>query len=143
VPGAVDRPQLVLRQAPNRVAILEQERWAEPLREAVPRLLEDSLRRYAAAGIILPGRGAAGADPANIQVGGDFGRFELGGRGATVVLNAVVVNLATHRTADLTLMAEEPALQSDTAALVAAASRAVDRLGRDLAVVVARACAGP
>jgi uncharacterized lipoprotein YmbA len=40
----VDRPQLVVRQSAVRVVALEQERWAEPLREGVPRVLADALR---------------------------------------------------------------------------------------------------
>jgi uncharacterized protein len=44
IPPAVDRPQLVVRQSAVRLVALEQERWAEPLREAVPRVLADSMR---------------------------------------------------------------------------------------------------
>jgi uncharacterized protein len=43
LPDAVDRPQLVVRQSPARLVALEQERWAEPLREAVPRVLAESI----------------------------------------------------------------------------------------------------
>lgn len=43
IPGAVDRPQLVVRQGATRLVALEQERWAEPLREAVPQLLAESV----------------------------------------------------------------------------------------------------
>ena len=46
IPPAVDRPQLVVRQSAVRLAALEQERWAEPLREAVPRVLADSMRSH-------------------------------------------------------------------------------------------------
>jgi len=43
LPEAIDRPQLVVRVGPNRVAALEQERWAEPLHEAVPRVIRECL----------------------------------------------------------------------------------------------------
>jgi uncharacterized lipoprotein YmbA len=46
IPPAVDRPQLVVRQNAVRLVALEQERWAEPLREAVPRVLADSMRSH-------------------------------------------------------------------------------------------------
>jgi uncharacterized lipoprotein YmbA len=45
LPDAVDRPQLVVRQSATRLVALEQERWAEPLREAVPRVLAESIAR--------------------------------------------------------------------------------------------------
>ena len=40
-PEAVDRPQLVVRYNTVRLVALEQERWAEPLREAIPRVLSE------------------------------------------------------------------------------------------------------
>jgi uncharacterized lipoprotein YmbA len=46
LPDAVDRPQLVVRQSATRLVALEQERWAEPLREAVPRVLAESIARH-------------------------------------------------------------------------------------------------
>jgi uncharacterized lipoprotein YmbA len=41
----VDRPQLVVRVAANRVVLLEQHRWAEPLRSEIPRVIADNLGR--------------------------------------------------------------------------------------------------
>jgi uncharacterized lipoprotein YmbA len=62
IPEAVDRPQLVVRHNAVRLVALEQERWAEPLREAIPRVLSEvigsklptaSVTRFAA----VPGTG--------------------------------------------------------------------------------------
>ncbi|SDG88268.1 PqiC family protein [Propionivibrio dicarboxylicus] len=39
VPEALDRPQMVLRAADSRLVLSEQQRWAEPLRSAIPRLM--------------------------------------------------------------------------------------------------------
>ncbi len=39
----VDRPQLVVRIGANEVAILEQHRWAEPLKSEIPRLIARTL----------------------------------------------------------------------------------------------------
>ena len=39
VPDAVDRPQMVVREGPNRVEILEQQRWAGSLRSEISRAL--------------------------------------------------------------------------------------------------------
>lgn len=45
LPELVDRPQLVLRVDANRVDIVETERWAEPLKSEIPRLLAENLAR--------------------------------------------------------------------------------------------------
>jgi uncharacterized lipoprotein YmbA len=42
---SVDRPQLVIRRSETRVDILEQQRWAEPLRTAIPRVVAANLGR--------------------------------------------------------------------------------------------------
>jgi uncharacterized lipoprotein YmbA len=42
---AVDRPQLVVRLSETRVQILEQQRWAEPLKSAIPRVVAANLAR--------------------------------------------------------------------------------------------------
>lgn len=39
----VDRPQIVTRVAPNQVAILEQERWAESLKNQIARVVSENL----------------------------------------------------------------------------------------------------
>ena len=43
LPGSVDRPQLVAQLGPNRVAVLDQERWAEPLKDQIARALAADL----------------------------------------------------------------------------------------------------
>jgi uncharacterized lipoprotein YmbA len=43
VPDMVDRPQLVTMRPPNMVSILDQQRWAEPLRAGVPRVVAEDL----------------------------------------------------------------------------------------------------
>ncbi len=45
LPELVDRPQLVIKVAADRVDILETERWAEPLKSEIPRLLAENLAR--------------------------------------------------------------------------------------------------
>jgi uncharacterized protein len=45
LPVLVDRPQLVIRVAANRVDILEMHRWAEPLKSSVSRLIAEYLAR--------------------------------------------------------------------------------------------------
>jgi uncharacterized lipoprotein YmbA len=45
IPEAVDRPQLVVRRNSVQLVALEQERWAEPLREGISRALSDAITR--------------------------------------------------------------------------------------------------
>jgi uncharacterized lipoprotein YmbA len=44
LPELVDRPQLVLRSAANRVTLLEHQRWAESLKSNLARVLASNLR---------------------------------------------------------------------------------------------------
>ena len=43
LPDLVDRPQLVISGEANRVTVLEQHRWAEPLRAAIARVVAEDL----------------------------------------------------------------------------------------------------
>lgn len=45
LPGTLDRPQLVARVAPNRVQLLDQDRWAEPLKDQIARVVAANLAR--------------------------------------------------------------------------------------------------
>jgi len=53
LPELIDRPQLVTRTANNQVRIKEQQRWGEPLRRAIPRVLAMELGRKLDSGRIL------------------------------------------------------------------------------------------
>lgn len=43
LPDAIDRPQIVLQDRPNEVAVLENDRWAEPVRSGFTRILVQDL----------------------------------------------------------------------------------------------------
>ena len=45
LPALIDRPQLVLADTGTKVQLLEAHRWAEPLKNAIPRILADNLSR--------------------------------------------------------------------------------------------------
>jgi uncharacterized protein len=47
LPQEVDRPQIVVRSGPHEVLFNEQERWAVPLKEALPRMFASKLTRDA------------------------------------------------------------------------------------------------
>ncbi|WP_129128239.1 PqiC family protein [Geomonas oryzae] len=62
LPELLDRPQLVVRVAPNRVDILEAHRWAEPLKEEIPRLLAQDMGRRLGSGRVFAYGQSSGTD---------------------------------------------------------------------------------
>src|SRR4029077_19095261 len=87
IPGIVDRPQIVARAASNSVEIFDFHRWAEPLQEAIPRVIAGNLAlqlgpRYAVAA------GAAPGLPPDVRVSLDMQRFEAV-MGASVTVDAL------------------------------------------------------
>jgi uncharacterized lipoprotein YmbA len=65
LPELVDRPQLVVRVAANRVMLSEQHRWAEPLKSEIPRVLAENLAQ-------LLGTKRVSAYPQNTGSGADY-----------------------------------------------------------------------
>jgi len=138
VPELVDRPQFVLRAAPGRVEIAEQARWAAPLKSEIPRVVADHLARLLdGARTATWSQRAAGA--ADYRVIIDVQRFET-----TPQEGATIQALWTVRAADdaraLTgrSLAVEPA-GAGYDELVAAHSRALARVSRDIAAAIAAA----
>jgi uncharacterized lipoprotein YmbA len=64
LPELVDRPQLVVRSAGHRVQLSEHDRWAEPLRRQVPRLLARDLSSALDSGRVV----ALGADARQFDI---------------------------------------------------------------------------
>ena len=75
IPAVVDRPQLIVRQSEVRLVALEQERWAEPLREAVPRVLADAIRTRLP-GTSITTRTSRAAARSYLSVAVEITRFE-------------------------------------------------------------------
>ena len=133
LPDLLDRPQLVVRTAANRVDFLETHRWAESLKSGVPRIIAADL------GILLkPARVStypqnAGLD-ADYRILLDIQRFEVtAGEGVGLEALWSVRSSAggipkTGRTA-----VSEPVGAAGYDALVAAQSRALAAISRDLA----------
>lgn len=84
LPAVVDRPQLVLRVAANRVEILETQRWAEPLKSEIPRLIAENLGRLLGSNRVSSYLQHTGAD-ADYRVLVDIKRFESSPVGAVTV----------------------------------------------------------
>lgn len=75
IPELVDRPQLVLRTGSNRVAVLENQRWAESLKTGIGRVLATELAaQLGTAAVGLPGDRASRKNDVLVSI--DIGRFD-------------------------------------------------------------------
>jgi uncharacterized lipoprotein YmbA len=146
VPEMVDRPQLVVRAAANQVTINEFARWAEPLKSEIPRVIADNL------GQLLNGARVStypqgGNSDADYQVLVEVQRFDSAlGDAATVVVLWTVRPPKGGDPKTGRSVAREPVQAKDKAkdtdkekdydALVAAHSRALAAVSRDIAEVI-------
>lgn len=142
LPGMVDRPQIVARTATNSVEIYDFHRWAEPLQEAVPRVIAGDLARelgpgHAVSASILPGA------PPDVRIAVDVQKFEatVGTGVAVEALWSVRPGTGEARTGRSAV--EEPAAESGHAGIVAAFSRALAAVAQDIAAAVSAAAAAP
>lgn len=53
LPELIDRPQLIIRQSDNLVIVDELQRWAEPLRRDIPRVVANELGRQLSSSRVL------------------------------------------------------------------------------------------
>jgi len=135
VPEMYDRPQLLVRASDNRVRLLEQERWAEPLKSAIPRVVAADLGRLlgTARTTSYP---AAEARDTGFRVTLDVQRFDATpGQGADVDVGWHVHRLPGGPLRDGRTTAHEAA-SGDYEALVAAQSRALATVSRDIAQAI-------
>jgi uncharacterized lipoprotein YmbA len=133
IPDLLDRQQLVVRTAANRVDILESHRWAESLKSGVPRIIAADL------GILLkPARVSAYPQNAGLEADYrvllDIQRFEMT-VGEGVGLEAIWSVRRSDGSVQKTgrTLVSEPASAAGYDALVAAQSRALAAVSRDLA----------
>jgi uncharacterized lipoprotein YmbA len=137
VPESVDRTAMVIRVGPNKVDIDDANRWAEPLKAALPRVLAENLRRELGSTNVYSGRQAATPTP-DFRVGVDVQRFDSSlDEGAT--LDALwTVTPATGPARSGQTVAKERAATRDAAGIAAAHSKAVEALARDIAAAIKR-----
>jgi len=133
VPAAVDRPQIVVRLAPNQVAIDEFHRWASPLPDAITRVVAENLSAMLGTPHVTVFSRATAAG-ARYRVLIDVLRFESA-PGEAATLDAVWTVRSTKdgmsRSGRTTV--SEPVPDREYATLAAAHSRALGRLSADIA----------
>ncbi len=142
LPELLDRPQFVVTVDANRVDILEMQRWAAPLKSEIPRIIAENL-----AVLLKPTRVAvypqnSGFD-ATYRIQIDIQRLEMT-EGKGVALDAL---WSIRRAEGGVLkngrsMVNEPVKSAGYEPLVAAQSRALAAVSRDLALAL-RSLAAP
>ena len=135
VPEAVDRLPMVLRTTANQVEISDAHRWAEPLKASIPRVLGETLMRELATPDVRFTRAGSSLD-ADFRVAVEVQRFESSlAQGATVdALWTVTPRQGKARSGRSTV--SEPAASADPGGVAAAHSRALERVGRDIAAAI-------
>ena len=135
VPASVDRPELVVQAAPNRVEVDEFNRWAGPLDDAIARVVAGDLS------VLLATPDVATAPLANFRpdyrVTLNVQRFESVA-GESVLLDAVwtVRPSAAAATRSGRTTARAPVDGASYDALAAAHSRALAQLSADVAAAI-------
>ncbi|APV48215.1 hypothetical protein BWI17_00065 [Betaproteobacteria bacterium GR16-43] len=135
IPEAVDRLAMVIGTGANRVEIDDANRWAEPLRSAIPRVLAENLRKELGTSSVASGRAASQA--VDFKVAVDIQRFDSSlESGATLDATWIVTPSKGGPARTGRTVVTEPA--STREAFAAAHSRALARLARDLAEAIRR-----
>lgn len=136
LPELVDRPQLVVRVAANRVILLEQHRWAEPLRSEIPRVIADNLGRLL--GTTRVSAYPQGSDNnAEYRVLVDIQRFEsILGESVSVEAQWAVRRGPASELRTGHSLVSMPAGAKGYEALAAAHARALSRISEEIADVI-------
>lgn len=136
LPDYLDRPQIVTRSSPNTLDLAEFDRWAAPLGEAFPRMLAENLAGMIPSDRVTVFPWLRSVQP-DYEVTVEVTRFEgrLGGECVLVarwsIFGAESKVLLTTGKSSL-----REAAGGDYEALVAAQSRLIGALGREIAGAV-------
>lgn len=137
IPDYLDRPQIVTRVSENEIRFDEFSRWAEPLKENVYTVLVDNLSTLLNSEKVIKTAQALGAPPA-LQVGVEVLQFD-GSPGGDVILIAkwgFFEQEGKKLVQAKRSVFKEPTGGATYEALVAAQSRAVAALGREIAEAI-------
>lgn len=138
VPEIVDRPQFVLRTAANEVTITEQTRWAESLQSEIPRVIAANLAQSLGDAQVWASSQGSGSE-ADYRVTVDIQRFESAPGDAATVEALWAVSPGTGKSGASRSgrsVVREPTQGTEYDALVAAHSRALAGISRDIAEAV-------
>jgi uncharacterized lipoprotein YmbA len=142
VPELVDRPQLVTRVSGNEVKLNEFARWGEPLKSGVADVIAADLSRLLGSQrVSVSSQTVAGTEACRVRV--DIVQFDSM-PGEAVAIDALWTVRLAGQTALLTgrSTVREQVQGTDEAALVAAHSRALASVSRDIAQAIRRSPPG-
>ena len=129
IPDIVDRPQFVVRRNPNEVSIVEQARWAEPLKGAIARVVAANLAATLGARAVPQRDGAA-----DYRVVLDVQRFESPADAVLIEALWTVVDKRGRKSGRSVV--RERIAGKDYTALAAAHSAALASLSREIAAAI-------
>lgn len=134
LPESVDRPQIVLHTGPNQVELSELNRWAEPLKKAIPRFISSQLAQQLGTSRVYtyPQHALPAAD---YRISIDVLRLEASPKQLEVTLESL---WSVHQGIPSDIksghsLIREPSSAGDYDALVVAHERALARLSSDIA----------
>ncbi|MDJ0608627.1 MAG: PqiC family protein [Kiloniellales bacterium] len=135
VPSYLDRPQIVRRASANKLVVGEFDRWAEPLKELVSRVLAENLAVILESDTVftLPRRRLSEVD---IQVELEVSRFDAAPDGVVHLTGRWAIYSAGGKnlTAAKKSVIREQAGSDDYEEVTIAMSRALERLSQEIAV---------
>lgn len=135
IPEDVDRTPLVMRTGPHQVEILDQHRWAEPLKSAIPRVLAEGLMRALGTPRVFAARQGA-TQPVDYRVAVEVRRFESSLESGAALDAVWTVTAAKGATRSGRSVLAEPAASRDLQAVAAAHTRLLGRLAEEIAAGV-------
>lgn len=137
LPELVDRPQLVVRTANNSVGISDLHRWGEPLKRDIAHVLAASISRELGNPRVTV-HGQSGGAEGDVRIAVDVLRFEsVPGVEAVIEVNWVVRRKGAEPVAGRSV-AREKVQVFGYEPLVAAHSRSLEQVGREIAAAVGR-----
>ncbi len=136
LPELVDRPQLVLRSGETQLSISDNHLWGQSLKSEITHNLAVNLAHETnVAHVSLPGQ--SGVDAAEIKIAVDILRFDSApGKTATVEARWSVQRKGNVQSVSHHAVEQESVTGANYDALIAAHSRALARLSRDIATTL-------
>jgi uncharacterized lipoprotein YmbA len=137
IPAALDQPQLVISTGGHEVEVLEEHRWAAPLKDEITSALAARLSGLVGSAMVTAYGQSAALDP-NVRIFVDVSRFELRPK-KEVVLDAlwtIKSNGSAKESRRGRTNLAVPASNDDYAGLASAQGRALDALARDIAAAL-------
>lgn len=140
IPASVDRPEMVVQVAPNQVELLEFDRWASPLGDAIARAVAGDLANLLGTPRVATGPLANFVPDYRVTL--DVQRFDaIPDDGVQLDAVWVVKTTVGGATRSGRTTSREPARGAGYDALAGAYSRALARLSEDVATAIRAAAA--